>query len=54
MAVTHAEGIRGIIHKEYKFSDAKTKAIEGLSTSIQVAPIGLDRDKKRIWAFDGQ
>jgi hypothetical protein len=52
MPVTHAEGIRGIIQKEYKFTDAKTKAVEGLSTSIQVAPLGLDRDKKRIWSFD--
>ena len=52
MAVTHADGIRGIIQKQYKVTDAKTKAIEGLSTSIQVSPLGLDRDKKRIWSFD--
>lgn len=52
-AVTHADNIRGIIHKEYKINDVKAKAVDGLSTSIQIAPLGLDRTKGRIWSFDG-
>lgn len=52
--MTHADNIRGIIHKEYKISDSKAKKVDGLDSSIVTVPLGQDRDKARIWAFDSR
>jgi len=54
ITVTHADNIRGIIHKEFKITDSKAKKVDGLDSSIITVPLGQDRDKARVWAFDSE
>lgn len=53
--VNHAEGIRAVINRPL-IAAAKGKAavanIEELDISAE--PIGMDRNKNRIWTFDSK
>jgi hypothetical protein len=56
--VVHADVIRAVINNEAKIPPTKKeKEIKGLPVSdaeiVKVEPLGHDRDKNRIWSFDG-
>lgn len=52
--MSHSEVIRSVIDIQYKTAKAKKDVGEGPSTSVVIEPLGLDRKKQRIWAFDGE
>ncbi|KAK4684593.1 hypothetical protein P7C73_g5580, partial [Tremellales sp. Uapishka_1] len=53
-SVSHAEAIRNIVNTEFKvgISNAKRAPADLAENSILTEPLGNDRDKNRIWAFD--
>lgn len=56
--MAHAESIKPIINIEYKLDAKGAKKVTTATTandpeeSIVTIPLGQDRDKNRIWAFD--
>jgi hypothetical protein len=56
--VVHSDVIRAVINNEAKIPPTKKeKEIKGLPVTdpeiVKVEPLGHDRDKNRIWSFDG-
>ena len=56
--MVHADVIRAVINNEAKIPPTKKeKEIKGLPVTdpeiVKIEPLGHDRDKTRIWSFDG-
>jgi len=56
--VVHSDVIRAVINNEAKIPPTKKeKEIKGLPVTdpetVKIEPLGHDRDKTRIWSFDG-
>ena len=56
--MVHSDVIRAVINNEAKIPPTKKeKEIKGLPVTdpdiVKVEPLGHDRDKNRIWSFDG-
>lgn len=55
--VTHSEPIREKIKEQQQISQSVKRTAEQIENdepTIKLEPIGLDRDKKRIWSLDGE
>ena len=57
--MVHSDVIRAVINIEHKMPTAKKdKEMKGLPVTddakVQLDPLGLDRDKNRIWSFDSK
>lgn len=56
--MVHSDVIRAVINNEAKIPPTKKeKEIKGLPVTdpeiVKIEPLGHDRDKTRIWSFDG-
>lgn len=57
--MVHSDVIRAVINNEAKIpATKKEKEIKLLpvpdDTPVKLEPLGTDRDKNRIWSFDGK
>jgi hypothetical protein len=58
LPVTHSETIREKIKEQMAISSAAKRSAEQMEkdalTAIKLEPIGMDRNKKRVWSLDGK